>query len=250
MRLNAARYIKVARALQGLSRISVRSMVAAVSMCLVIALHAQEQYPPPLKHTAEDHPAEHIILLNVEGLHALDLDTYVAAHPLSALAELSTRAVVYSNAHLAWNTEAAGLLALVTGGTPLHRGLHCRTNLHGPIAACEQHLSPGARTRRTYSMGRKCCRNPITRRRHTQCAHRHGAYANGGRNHADPGAMDGVAKPAADRRRYVSGVRGRTGSHEGICATGDNVTRAGDRARPIRQGAREIRRDAAIFRVV
>ncbi len=99
-------------------------MVAAVGVCLVIALHAQEQYPPPLKHTAEDHPAEHIILLNVEGLHALDLDTYVAAHPRSALAELSTRAVVYTNAHLAWNTEAAGVLALVTGGTPLSTGVY------------------------------------------------------------------------------------------------------------------------------
>lgn len=55
---------------------------------------------------------------------SLDLDTYVAAHPHSALAELSTRAVVYSNAHLAWNTEAAGLLALLTGGTPLSTGVY------------------------------------------------------------------------------------------------------------------------------
>ncbi|HZQ43630.1 MAG TPA: hypothetical protein VFA99_10275 [Acidobacteriaceae bacterium] len=107
-----------------MSRIDLRPIVAAVSVCLVLALHAQEQYPPPLKHTAEDHPAEHIILLNVEGLHALDLDTYVAAHPHSAIAELSTRAVIYSNAHLAWNTEAAGVLALVTGGTPLSTGVY------------------------------------------------------------------------------------------------------------------------------
>ena len=99
-------------------------MVAAVGVCLVIALHAQEQYPAPLKHTAEDHPAEHIILLNVEGLHALDLDTYVAGHPHSMLAELSNRAVVYTNAHLTWNTEAAGLLALITGGTPLSTGVY------------------------------------------------------------------------------------------------------------------------------
>lgn len=124
MRLNAPKFISVKRVLDGLLHIGLRAIVAGVSVCLVLALHAQEQYPPPLKHTAEDHPAEHIILLNVEGLHALDLDTYVAAHPHSALAELSTRAVVYTNAHLAWNTEAAGLLALVTGGTPLSTGVY------------------------------------------------------------------------------------------------------------------------------
>jgi hypothetical protein len=100
------------------------AFVFAIALCFARTLPAQEQYPPPLKHTPEDHPAEHIILLNVEGVHALDLDTYVAAHPRSALSQLSARAVVYTNAHLTWNTEAAGLLALVTGGTPLSTGVY------------------------------------------------------------------------------------------------------------------------------
>src|SRR5579884_4287768 len=105
MQLNAPKFANARRALHRRPRIGLRHIVAAVSVWVVLTMYAQEQYPPPLKHTAEDHPAEHVILLNVEGLHALDLDAYVAAHPHSALAELSGRAVVYTNAHLTWNTD-------------------------------------------------------------------------------------------------------------------------------------------------
>ena len=32
---------------------------------------------------------KHVLLISVDGLHALDVSNYVAAHPSSALAELS-----------------------------------------------------------------------------------------------------------------------------------------------------------------
>jgi len=84
---------------------------------------AQEQYPKPLVHTPEDHPAARVILVSVDGMHALDLANWVAAHPNSALAELSARGVTYTNAHVPWADPAAGLVALATGGTPLTTGL-------------------------------------------------------------------------------------------------------------------------------
>lgn len=67
---------------------------------------------------------EHVLLVSVDGLHALDVANHVAAHPGSALAELSRHAVTYSNARLPANSDSLpGLLALITGGSPNSHGL-------------------------------------------------------------------------------------------------------------------------------
>jgi hypothetical protein len=90
---------------------------------LSAACAAQEQYPKPLIHTPADHPAERVILLEVGGLNAVDLAMWVKSHPDSAMAELSSRGVTYTNAQVPWTDEAAGLVALVTGGTPVSTGI-------------------------------------------------------------------------------------------------------------------------------
>ena len=100
------------------------SLAAGLLFALVAATCvAQEQYPKPLAHTASDHPAAHILLLSVDGLHAFDLAYWIANHPHSPLAELSRRGVMYTNAHTPAADSAAGLLALTTGGTPISTGL-------------------------------------------------------------------------------------------------------------------------------
>src|SRR5436853_7379098 len=66
----------------------------------------------------------HVLLVSVDGLHALDVANYVAAHPDSALAALSGHGITYSNARTPANSDSfPGLLALVTGGSPLSHGL-------------------------------------------------------------------------------------------------------------------------------
>lgn len=97
------------------------------AVSLVAACLAQEQYPAPLQHTPANHPAQRVILLSVDGLHALDLARWVASEPASALAELSRRGVTYTNAHLPWDDPAVGMLALATGGTPLSTGIFAST---------------------------------------------------------------------------------------------------------------------------
>ena len=68
--------------------------------------------------------ASHVLLVSVDGLHALDVANYVAAHPKSALAELSRRGTTYTNARTPANSDSfPGLLALVTGGSPVSHGL-------------------------------------------------------------------------------------------------------------------------------
>jgi predicted AlkP superfamily pyrophosphatase or phosphodiesterase len=67
---------------------------------------------------------KHVLLISVDGLHALDVANYVAAHPNSALAELSRHGVTYSNARTPANSDSfPGLLALVTGGSPVGGGI-------------------------------------------------------------------------------------------------------------------------------
>ncbi len=67
---------------------------------------------------------KHVLLISVDGLHALDVANYVASHPNSALAELAEHGVTYSNARTpALSDSFPGLLALVTGGSPLSHGL-------------------------------------------------------------------------------------------------------------------------------
>lgn len=73
---------------------------------------------------AEDDPkAKHVLLVSVDGLHALDVANYVAKNPKSALAELSRRGTTFTNARTPANSDSfPGLLALVTGGSPISHG--------------------------------------------------------------------------------------------------------------------------------
>jgi len=67
---------------------------------------------------------KHVLLVSVDGLHSLDVANYVAAHPNSALAELSRHGVTFSNARTPANSDSfPGLLAQVTGGSPISHGL-------------------------------------------------------------------------------------------------------------------------------
>src|ERR1700686_5455506 len=74
--------------------------------------------------TAKAADIDHVLLISVDGLHALDVARFVDAHPNSALAELSRHGVTYSNARTPANSDSfPGLLALVTGGSPISHGL-------------------------------------------------------------------------------------------------------------------------------
>src|ERR1700726_4433082 len=67
---------------------------------------------------------DHVLLISVDGLHALDVARFIEGHPNSALAELSSHGITYSNARTPANSDSfPGLLALVTGGSPVSHGL-------------------------------------------------------------------------------------------------------------------------------
>jgi hypothetical protein len=69
-------------------------------------------------------PVKHVLLISVDGLHALDLANYVNAHQDSTLAKLSRSGITYTNASTSTPSDSfPGLAALVTGGSPITAGL-------------------------------------------------------------------------------------------------------------------------------
>jgi hypothetical protein len=90
---------------------------------------------------------DHVLLISVDGLHALDVANFVESHHNSALADLSRHGITYSNARTPSNSDSfPGLLALVTGGSPVSHGLfydvsYDRTIFDPTNAACSG--SPG-----------------------------------------------------------------------------------------------------------
>ena len=71
-----------------------------------------------------DDSIQHVLLISVDGLHSLDVGNYIWTHPSSAMAELASHAVIYTDANTPQLSDSfPGLLALVTGGSPVTTGL-------------------------------------------------------------------------------------------------------------------------------
>jgi hypothetical protein len=81
------------------------------AMSLAMSLSAVSGEPEGIKH---------VLLISVDGLHALDVARYVESHPNSTLKQLTEHGTTYSNARTPANSDSfPGLLALVTGGSPV-----------------------------------------------------------------------------------------------------------------------------------
>ena len=97
---------------------SIRRTVVVCLASLAVGL----MFVPPVQ--AQNSNIKHVLLISVDGLHALDVANYVGNHPKSALAELASHGITYSNARTPANSDSfPGLLALVTGGSPISHGL-------------------------------------------------------------------------------------------------------------------------------
>jgi len=68
--------------------------------------------------------ARRVLLISIDGLHALDLAVFVRSHPNSALAQLSSFGITYTEASTSKPSNSfPGLLSLVTGGSPISTGV-------------------------------------------------------------------------------------------------------------------------------
>ncbi len=67
---------------------------------------------------------KHVLLISVDGMHAVDLTKWVAQHPTSHIGALASHGIIYPNAFTTAPSDSyPGMLAQVTGATPRKGGL-------------------------------------------------------------------------------------------------------------------------------
>jgi predicted AlkP superfamily pyrophosphatase or phosphodiesterase len=126
-----------------------RFLSQALAASLVTMPLLASPKPPNTVDVGNDIEIRHVLLISVDGLHALDVANYVSAHPNSALAELSGHAITYSNANTPTNSDSfPGLLALITGGSQISHGLFYDVSYDRTIFAptdptCSNPAGPG-----------------------------------------------------------------------------------------------------------
>lgn len=92
-----------------------------VALCLLLSLPLFAGNSGKKSPDASD---RHVLLISVDGMHSLDVANYITSHPKSAMAELTSHAVMYTDANTPQLSDSfPGILALVTGGSPVTTGL-------------------------------------------------------------------------------------------------------------------------------
>jgi hypothetical protein len=94
-------------------------------------------------------PAQHVLLLSVDGLHQSDLAWFVDRHPASALAKLVHRGIEFTHARTPFPSDSfPGLIGQITGGNPRSTGIYYddswnRSLLPAGTTSCAG-IAPGA----------------------------------------------------------------------------------------------------------
>src|SRR5258706_1988965 len=101
------------------------SQVRLVLLTVLLVQTSQPAIGQSLSSAARrPHPVKRVLLLSLDGLHALDFANYLKAKPNSTLAQLSRHGTTYTNARTSLPSNSwPGLLAIVTGGSPLSTGV-------------------------------------------------------------------------------------------------------------------------------
>jgi predicted AlkP superfamily pyrophosphatase or phosphodiesterase len=118
---------------------SIKALALGTAMTAFFAALA----PLPASAVVTPLQAQHVLMISIDGLHAIDLQNYISSHPASALAGLAGHGIVYSNALSSAPSDSfPGLLALVTGGTPKSTGVFYDVSYDRKLFA------PGSKLRR------------------------------------------------------------------------------------------------------
>ena len=100
----------------------------ALALVMVASVSSGTQAPRGASLPA-NRRVQRILLISIDGFHAVDLASYIKLRPTSALARLSSRGVTYTNASSSFPSNSwPGLTALVTGGTSVSTGILFENN--------------------------------------------------------------------------------------------------------------------------
>src|SRR5215471_12394594 len=116
-------------------------LLASLSLAAPLSIHAARR-----DHDGDDRRVKHVLLISVDGMHALDLTNYVASHPHSTLAQLSEHGNTYTNASTPFVSDSfPGLAALVTGGSPITTGFWYDVSYNRKLSPPKQTTLNGSR---------------------------------------------------------------------------------------------------------
>src|SRR5690348_346073 len=89
----------------------------ALAMTMVLALRLSAAPPPDRDHDLS--ADRHVLLISIDGMHAVDYENCVASNTCPTLATLGKTGVNYTRTTTSRPSDSfPGLMALVTGGTP------------------------------------------------------------------------------------------------------------------------------------
>lgn len=104
--------------------------LAAVSVTLSLAA--------PTLAASQKPTIRHVLVISIDGLHAIDLQHYLATHPRSTLATLAAAGVQYTDAHAVVPADSfPGFLGMMTGGTPAVTGVYFDVSYARDLAGSE-----------------------------------------------------------------------------------------------------------------
>lgn len=86
-------------------------------LILLLAVSPRARANPP-------QPVRHVLLISIDGLHALDLANFIKLRPDSNLARLASGGVTYTDTRTAMPSDSyPGLISIITGGSPNATGI-------------------------------------------------------------------------------------------------------------------------------
>jgi hypothetical protein len=100
----------------------VLGLVAAALVCVAAQRAGRSSLPNHRR-------VQHVLLISIDGFHAVDLANYIKMRPNSALARLSSHGITYTNASTSFPSNSwPGLTALITGGSSVSTGIIFENN--------------------------------------------------------------------------------------------------------------------------
>jgi hypothetical protein len=98
---------------------------ACIASAIAVVLSSQFLFAAPSRADDRGQGIRHVLLISIDGFHALDLTTCLPSGGCPNLAVLSRRGVTYTNARTTTPSDSfPGLLAQLTGGTPKTTGVY------------------------------------------------------------------------------------------------------------------------------
>jgi predicted AlkP superfamily pyrophosphatase or phosphodiesterase len=119
----------------------ITSKILALTAAIIVAMSGSATAAQHLRPADHDDQVRHVLLISVDGLHAVDVSNWIAQHHNSSLAYLSDKGVTYTAARTTTPSDSfPGLLSLVTGGTPKSTGVYYDDSydrtLYAPSSNC------------------------------------------------------------------------------------------------------------------